>query len=432
MKKLSICILLFSLACFAEDAKLLDRFEDSFQARVDLIKQAKESIYISSYAFHDDEMGAILLSLLHYQAQRGITVKVLVDDLGSKINSYLNTALNIAGAEIYLFNKKSIRRPVKTVKYRMHDKLFIVDNQYLIMGGRNSKKVYYGIGEIPFRDRDIFYHGAIASSAQKYFLDLHKANHIKRARVITIKNARDFKKLEKVQAALKTIFNRLEARNFKVFSAGLNWDKDLQYVENPTFVHDEIRLKKKKMSGTSKKLMDLIKAAESEVLIDSPYFILTPEWHEIFKNLRGKGVKIRFLTNSLMATTSRFSFPQAGYLASKTKILALGIDLFEYYTKETLHAKTVVIDNKIGVIGSYNFDPRSQNLNTEVISFFYDIQMARKLKSSMNDALTKARKIGADGKPIGSEKEFPETSRMKVIRTRIIQYLIFPIFKDLF
>src|SRR5690606_12114534 len=121
---------------------------------------AKEEILISTYSMKGDELGLILLSVLRNQAMRGVKIKILADAVGSKIDRYLATHLASLGIEIKLFNSKGLN-PIKMAKYRMHDKLFIVDREFLVMGGRNSKNVYYGMGDLNFRDRDIYFQGDI-------------------------------------------------------------------------------------------------------------------------------------------------------------------------------------------------------------------------------------------------------------------------------
>jgi phosphatidylserine/phosphatidylglycerophosphate/cardiolipin synthase-like enzyme len=109
----------------------------------------------------------------------------------------------------------------------------------------------------------------------------------------------------------------------------------------------------------------------------------------------------------------------------------MGIELHEYYAADSFHAKSLVIDNEIAAIGSFNFDPRSQNLNTETVAVLYDTKMASFLTQSMDENLKSSYRIDQDGMPIGYDTKFPGVSLKKKIIIKLIQFLIVPIAKGL-
>ena len=110
--------------------------------------------------------------------------------------------------------------------------------------------------------------------------------------------------------------------------------------------------------------METIGRAQEDVNIVSPYLIPTPKLMAAFSNLRQRGVRVRIITNSLHSTDNLFT--QAGYRNLRQQMVAMGIEIYEYNGPDTIHAKVVVVDNRIAIIGTYNLDPRSERLNREV------------------------------------------------------------------
>jgi putative cardiolipin synthase len=200
-----------------------------------------------------------------------------------------------------------------------------------------------------------------------------------------------------------------------------------------TLLRDEISPVKSQLtdtaSGTAFHLYEYINKANESVIIDSPYLILTKELESLLRSVIARGVKVRILTNSLKATDG--ILPQAAYIGQRKKMVRMGIELYEYFGEDSFHSKSLVIDNKIAIIGSYNFDPRSQNLNTETMSVFYDLELAQALTDSMNKSLLLSYSVDQNGRPVGHEKKYPGVKLSKVILTKLIQFLVVPYAKGL-
>ena len=202
-----------------------------------------------------------------------------------------------------------------------------------------------------------------------------------------------------------------------------------QEVDSIELAHDEINIRKNSQLGTTKRLYKLLSQANDTIVIDSPYLILSNRLKGIFIELLNRGVKIRILTNSLKATDGLF--PQAGYLRQRKMIAQMGIELYEYYSHDSFHAKSFVIDGEIAIIGSFNLDPRSENLNTETIAIVHDENIASLLKASMDNKLETSYKIDVNGRPLHMGEKLPGVSLMKKIKARMIQYLVAPLIKGL-
>ena len=165
--------------------------------------------------------------------------------------------------------------------------------------------------------------------------------------------------------------------------------------------------------------MELIDNAQERVIIESPYLVPTRQFRTGLLRTLKHGVEVRILTNSLSSTDSLW--PQAGYVGKRRWLVQQGVELWEYYGAESLHAKTAVLDGELAVVGSFNFDPRSQRLNTELAVVIDDPTWAAGLATTMDEPLANSAQIGPDGRPIGYEERYPNASRGKIWMLRFMR-----------
>lgn len=422
-----------SFAVYGDTVRILDNPEDALSLRYELIKKAQKQILISYFIFAEDRTSIELLSLLREKARQGVEVKLIVDDLFNDIPKYVGTHLIKSGVEIKNFNKFNLFRLIKTIKYRMHDKMLVVDGSEIILGGRNIEDTYYNRATKNYDDRDVYIAGTTAEIASDYYLKLWKAKHLtnfKLARKKYIKKDRQRRHLRKQKQAVQILDDAFVNYNQTKSSFSMNkWLASALEVESIELAHDEINSVKNSEVGTTKKLYELLKNAKHTIIIDSPYLILTDELKGIFQELLDRNISIRILTNSLRATDGMM--PAAGYLNQREEIANMGIDLYEYNSDDSFHSKSFVIDDEIAIIGSFNLDPRSQNLNTETLAIIQDERVAHRLTESMNLTLNSAYQIGEDGSPIGHAEELPGVGLRKRIITRMLQILVAPWAKGL-
>lgn len=419
-------IILFSILIStvkADSVRILDNGEQAYQLRMSLIENAKEEIDISYFIFAEDETALEMLALLRKKAREGVKVRILIDALFNHIPKDIGTHLQQENVLIKNFNNFNFFRLGRTFKYRMHDKMFIVDQKKIILGGRNIEDTYYGKASKNYDDRDVYIIGDIAKQAAQYFDELWNANHVKPFKQIKLKD-------NSASERLDLITNNFFMKNSLMAFSLDNFEAELSEVENVELFHDIVPSKiQKKVTGTASKLYDLIRNAKKSVIIDSPYLVMSKELKELLADAIARNVTIRFLTNSLMSTDGLF--PQAAYIGQRKSIVRMGIELYEYYAKDSFHSKSLVIDGEIAAIGSFNFDPRSQNLNTETMAILRDEKMATLLTQSMDASLNLAYKIDQEGMPEGHDEKLPGVSLKKKIITRLIQFLVVPWAKGL-
>ncbi len=409
-------------------AYVLEKGEESLLARAWLAENAGQTIDIQYFIWSTDNIGILAAEALLAAAERGVRVRVLVDDLLIDAPSDIMLALSAhPRMSIRIYNPKhsvgtsklkqlfNVITDFRGVNQRMHDKTFMVDSLVAVIGGRNMADEYFDYDrKYTFRDRDILLIGPVLAGMQESFdrfwrsplsvpvEDLLKGDRRKlTAQQIEkhywylrayAQNPENFK--PEVRQMLADLPGRLPG-----FIQKLVWD-DIRFICDQPGKN----MKRNSLSGggaTTEALVKAVQKAEKSITIQSPYLVMTDRAISIFRELIQKGVRVRISTNSLAATDNLQAF--SGYSKQRRKLLKAGMELYEFrpdsagkrqlierYKKIdhlepvfALHAKTLVIDGKTLCISSYNFDPRSANLNTEVGVLVTNRDLAGQVESSI-------------------------------------------------
>jgi putative cardiolipin synthase len=395
---------------------VLDRGEQSLLARAWLVDHARESVEIQYFIWSTDNIGILASESLLRAASRGVKVRVIVDDVLMQAPD--KTLLALAkhpNIDIRIYNPVhsvgvpwykrllNMLRNFRGANQRMHDKTLVVDGQLAITGGRNMADEYYDYDhEYNFRDRDALVVGAVVPQIRQSFerfwasalsvaVEQIYAGHGLMRQHVTVDDA----EIQKIYADLTAyaadrrnfapeVRAAIEAipENFPALAAAMAWGR-------VDFISD-IPGKNDGRSGygggglSTSALARLLQGAQREVLIQSPYLVLSDPALALFRDTIARGVKIRISTNSLASTDNVQAF--GGYRRQRAKLLAMGIEIHEYKPDPAvqrqvmqryealrakapifaLHAKTMVVDRSSVYVGTYNLDPRSENLNTEV------------------------------------------------------------------
>ena len=384
--------------------RLLATGLDAFVARAVLIETAERTLDLQYYIFNLDKTGSLLTDALVAAADRGVHVRVLLDDWGTlDKNDESVAALNAhPNVEVRLFNPYTHRSgfhrlgelliDFNRVNRRMHNKLFVADNSVAILGGRNIGDEYFGAGELDFQDLDVLAAGPVASQSTASFETYW---HSRFAVPITeLGNyAPDPARFPAKREELRERCDRLHDTAYAQALAGSGLAQELRA--------DELRVhwararviadppdKLSQPAGTPNdgslgaQLTPLAGAAQSDLLVVSPYFVPGKEGVEFFGDRERNGVSVQVLTNSLAATD--VWLVHAGYMKYRRPLLREGVRLFELRpeaagakraraskpfpgrSRASLHGKTFVFDRTSAFIGSLNLDPRSLEQNTEV------------------------------------------------------------------
>ncbi|MGL6261200.1 phospholipase D-like domain-containing protein [Vibrio sp. WXL210] len=406
---------------------VLEQGAEAMMSRTWLTSRAEQSIDIQYFIFSVDNVGLIATDYLVRAAERGVKIRVIIDDLllGARADELqmLSAHHNIS-IKVYNPNTNMGRNLLQKVgslmldfhafNQRMHNKVFIVDGQLAITGGRNIANEYFGFDhEYNFRDRDVFLAGEAVDDMQSSFETFWHSELS-----VPIEHLAEF---DDQDAQLE--FSRLHsyACNPTNFHPDIRKEIELvpdtfqrlaeqgkfTFVDRVDYISDQPGKNDQTAflaggSPTHTKLIELLSQSEKSIIIQTPYLVTSQADREFLQHLVDSGIEIKILTNSLASTDNLEAF--SGYQRSREALLNTGVELYEFRPDARvrqrvmtehmfkrlpttpifgLHAKSMVIDDSTTVIGTYNFDPRSANLNTESFTVIHSPEITKGVKDAM-------------------------------------------------
>ena len=378
---------------------LLGNGLDAFAARVLATNAAERTIDAQYYLFHDDLTGRFLVERLLAAADRGVRVRLLVDDIDTAGKDVDLAALDShPNFEVRLFNPFANRAcryfelvsRFGHVTRRMHNKSFTADGIVTIVGGRNIGDEYFAADpRVEFGDLDVLAVGPVAEEVSRVF-DRYWNNELAYPASRLSREPPSPGRLEALRAELQR--HAADARDseygqrirssrlFRDLVEGklsLEWGRARVFADAPEKLTNDPA---DRATHMVLRLRPVAEAVSGELLIFSPYFVPGPEGVEWLKSLEKRDVRVRVLTNSL--ASNDVGIVHAGYSKYRPDLLLGGIELHEAKARRdppkkehdgigssssaSLHAKTFVFDRQRIFIGSLNLDPRSRELNTEM------------------------------------------------------------------
>ena len=426
----------------ADVFRILDSDQEAAQVRIDLVRQARLSLDAEYFIVEDDQVSMVGLALLRDAARRGVVVRLIVDGSFNRMSKAIQAYLVDQGVEIREYHPFRLTKPRWWTR-RLHDKLLVADGERLLTGGRNVANPYFGFGGRNYVDRDALVAGRAAADARAYFHDLWYSGELKRTRLgahdPSVRDARceDLPREDerwrcsiRRNAAIEA-YRRAELRMDEAmavlemaswFRSGepVDWTEGLEDLGEVRFLHDPVG-RKGEERGIGNELLDLMTSATGSLKIESPYLVPSKAFLKGLEDLLRRGVDVRILTNSLNSTDNLLA--QAGYVGKKEKLVRMGVDIREFRGPESMHAKSAVIDATTSIVGTFNLDPRSEYLNTELAVVAKDAALSEQLSASMDAHLSKALRIGSDGKPVGEKERYPGASRLKILKLNLLRLL---------
>lgn len=394
----------------------------AFAARVHLARSAARTLDLQYYIWQADLSGTLLFDEVRQAADRGVRVRLLLDDNATSgldpVIAALNAHPNVA---VRLFNPFTIRTP-RMVAYatdfqrlnrRMHNKAFIADNQAAVIGGRNIGDEYFGAASVAqFADLDLLSIGPIVgelsrsfdaywSSGSSYPAERILSEHVQR---ISIAEQAEAKRSKPDAEAYQKAVARSD------YASAL-LDGDLSFEWSPTrLVADDPakglgRAPREALLWS--RLRALLGQPNEQLGIVSGYFVPTRAGVNALVRFAREGVKVKILTNAFEATD--VPVVHSGYAKWRRQLLREGVELYEMRgpprgdgmernitalgstgsgargVGAALHAKTFSVDGKRIYIGSFNFDPRSVDLNTELGFVVESPALARRMREGFSE-----------------------------------------------
>jgi putative cardiolipin synthase len=388
---------------------LLGNGLDAFVGRAMLARLAERSIDLQYYMFHQDTVGRLLIKELLAAADRGVRVRMLIDDMyGGEADAVWSALDAHPEIEVRLFNpfvrgrSKNLQfiTRIKTVNHRMHSKTYTVDNQASIVGGRNIGDEYFAADkELAFADLDVMAIGPVVREVSQEFDQYWNSEHA--YPVATLTGAAKAGALETLRSDLaafsreKTTSAYIDALEHSPLAQSLK-NKSVRFsIADAKVLHDAPEKMTRGDDWKAELLMSqlapFIQQATEEFVLVSPYFVPGQRGADALCGMSKKGVRVRVLTNSL--ASNDVSAVHAGYKRHRKQLLQCGVQLYELneqikkqegerftwlpgLSKSSLHAKTMAIDKKMMFVGSFNFDPRSLYINNEIGILFSEPQLA--------------------------------------------------------
>jgi putative cardiolipin synthase len=399
-------------SCFA----ILPDGSRAFTARIAMTELAEKTLDLQYFIWDSDTTGRILAERLVRAADRGVRVRILLDDLNLQGRDAVVAALDAhPNIEIRLFNPFAHRSghlldfivDFNRVNHRMHNKLFVMDNALAIVGGRNIGNHYFEVHQqVNFRDMDVIAGGPVVREASGVFDHFWNSAWAVPIRALVDRPATEADLQEAVQTSRQLVAQEpypypldqdvatLKSEMTAIFDRCI-WAPGHMIFDDP----DEIT-KHGRTTTMTESFYRRIGRLESELLIEVPYLIVRKPGLAAVKRLRDRGVRIRVLTNSLASNDVLAA--HAGHAEHRDKLIAAGVELYELRSdpavkkrtfflsgsgRSTLHAKVMVFDRKDVFIGSLNLDPRSGDINTEAGLYIESPELAAQVIAYMDEGV---------------------------------------------
>ena len=403
---------------------LLDDAFLSISSRLHLIKKAQRHIDLQYYIWEDDELGHLLLSELLIAADRGVLVRLLIDDQnGTELDSSLEQLIQHPNFDIKIYNPYKFRYFRKLdylfraarINRRMHNKLIIADGEIAVTGGRNiSRKYFDASDQFEFTDCDILFYGPAVIEANQIFLSFWNddlscpvQHFLKSGTLIGLEQLRkkyESESLVKTTDKQKLFQAERRLREYHLASKPIRWAKAHFIGDHP----NKTRHQAKPQELLYTKFLKMMGKPQHNLQLVSAYFVPTKSGVELLQNIKASNVDIRIITNSYLA--NNVPVVHAFYQKYRKQLLTLGIKLYEFKpfiqqkkrtwyevatgnvipaenkNRSCLHAKFFDVDQKV-FIGSFNFDPRSKSLNTEVGLVLESETLQQEIQQRLSQAL---------------------------------------------
>jgi len=448
----------------------LSQGRDAFAVRVLLARAAQRSLDLQYYIWHGDSTGQLLAQAAWEAAERGVRVRMLLDDANtSGLDGTLSALDAHPSIEVRVFNPFPSRRfrladfvaDFERLNRRMHNKSLTADNQATIVGGRNVGNEYYGADlQVGFADLDVLAIGPVVEEVSRQFdqywndasaypiASLVRQTALPDARKLLQQQWEQVNQQPETQDYLRAVRETSAVRDLLAGKLAFDWsparlvNDDPSKITAPSDRTDMLLLPRlAKAMGRPTRELDLV----------SPYFVPGKEGTKGLAELARNGIAVRVLTNSLSATD--VGPVHAGYAKYREDLLRAGVRVYELKRSSeaparkdrepnsgpgssgdvSLHAKTFAVDRARIFVGSFNLDPRSANLNTEMGVVIESPVLAARMSDELTRALpaeTFELRLSADGRSIewlertaGGDKIHTSEPEVGLLRRMWVEFL---------
>lgn len=381
----------------SDRAMLLETNQSAWEERIRLLNQAKDNIVLVTFDMRYGESTQDLASILLHKADEGVKVSILVDGFngsfrmnGSNFFYALSSHPNIT---IKLYNPIHLLTSW-TSQGRMHDKYVIVDDLGYILGGRNTFDYFIGNYNSYSKslDREVLIYNPNDEDSSIYQIKDYFKNIWNKAECKLFGEKESYKEKKKVKEQIGSLENRYQSLQVQYPELFESYD----YGDN-TYATEGVQL----LSGSTSiygkepevfyELTELMKCAKNSVTIHTPYAVCNKYMYNMLKEVKKTVPNTHIMLNSIENGDNVFA--SSDYMRNKDKLINTGIDIYEYDGGTSYHGKTIVIDDNISIIGSYNLDLRSTYVDTELMLVIKSEDFTEELYSNLDRLEADSRKV---------------------------------------
>lgn len=380
----------------AERVLCIDDNSDALLWRLRMIESAQQEIILATFDWRDDNSGRDMMAAMQGAADRGVHVRILIDGLAGTMylrgNGSFRALTAMPNVEIKLYNPVSLLKPW-ALNYRMHDKYLIVDDTAYLLGGRNTYDLFLGNYVDTYNlDRDVLVYTEVPgdmsslSQLQAYFMQAWAQDC---NRTMTVRST---KKVEKNREALRAHELALRDRYPTAF-APFEWEKETIQAHHVYLLSNSAEPRNKEPRLWNE-LSALMKQG-TDIQVQTPYIICNQMMYEELGEICDSADTLQIMTNAVENGANPFGCTD--YLNQKNRILDTGTAVVEWMGGQSLHTKTVLIDDVLCVIGSFNMDMRSVYLDTELMVVIDCPELNQELRSGFERMAEQSKTVASDG-----------------------------------
>ena len=408
--------------------------------RLAMVDTARKQLDFQYFLWRTDDTGTLLINRVLQAADRGVKVRILMDDLDSVAWNDRAIALSThSNIEVRVFNPfKDYRggwagrgiellRDLDRMNHRMHNKLILVDNKIGMVGGRNIGNEYFGAGDpLDYRDYDVITIGPVVEELSDSF-DIFWNSTWAYAIQDLIKDRTSPIPLEDLRSQLQRDIENSELLKREYSLEPQDWSEKIKLAKSNMTTGQSRAVFDCPQLGEGRfpvqvayTLQSVVAQTKEEILIVSPYVVPLETLRNSMREVVGQGIKVKLLTNSLAATDHTYAF--SGYSNHREELLEIGINLYELKPDAaiwplhrtdssvakyvSMHAKMIVFDRRWVFVGSLNLDPRSGHWNTEMGLLIDSKPLANEILSDFAKDMKADSSWRVERRPVEQEDEW--------------------------
>lgn len=382
-------------------AHVVEENTEALELRIRMAEEARERIILSTFDFREDESTWDYAAALLAAADRGVHIEIMVDGISGFLrmerNPFFYAISSHPQIEVRIYNKPNLLKPWG-LNGRMHDKYVICDDKAMLLGGRNTFGYFLGDYEVDDRsyDREIMIYNtdyengtakSVISQVEEYYYGIWDGPYMS-----VFHDSESLREKAKVKDCIEKLKERYQGlrEQYPQCFGDYSYEEHTVAVRKATLISGETGIygKKPYVWDTLKNLMA---DADEKVVLHTPYAVLDSQMEEGMKEIAEKVDDFSMILNSIENGDNVVA--SSDYRIHKKDIVATGVQMYEFDGGDSSHGKSILIDDDMAIIGSYNLDMRSTYMDTELMLAVHGEEFSSELKSHMDVFQEKCRKV---------------------------------------